>query len=51
MQFEYRLKKYLKKKAENNWVLNTDPAQKKYTSFYASEMFKYCHYEKVDFNR
>ena len=33
MQFEYRLKKYLKKKAENNWVLNTDPAQKKYTSF------------------
>ena len=33
MQFEYRLKKYLKKKLENNWELNTTPYRKKYDSF------------------
>ena len=33
MEFEYKLRKYLKKKAENHWQLNKTPPQKKYDSF------------------
>ena len=33
MQFDFKLKKYLDKKAEKNWQLLIDPPQKKYNSF------------------
>ena len=33
MQFDFRLKKYLNKKAEKDWQLLIRPPQKKYDSF------------------
>ena len=33
MQFDFRLKKYLNKKAEKDWQLLIKPPQKKYNSF------------------
>ena len=33
MQFDFRLKKYINKKAEKDWQLLIRPPQKKYDSF------------------